>query len=78
MPKSKIVVERISINQAGYDRHGRYFGVAGALYHVDEPSTGVDSTIRARNAREARNKFETDPDVSRRRRKAMEKDPLGF
>lgn len=52
----RYVVERVSLNRGGYDRHGRYWGIGERLYRVDDEETGKSKHVRAESAKSARAK----------------------
>lgn len=54
----KLHVERIRLNQGGYDRRGRYWGIGAPLYRVSSDDGEIDKHVRAPDARAARRLIE--------------------
>lgn len=50
----RYTVERVRLNQGGYDRRGRYFGTGERLFVVTDEETGKTMHVRASDAASAR------------------------
>ena len=78
----KLYVERIRLNQGGYDRRGRYWGTGAPLYRVSSDDGEIDKHVRAPDARAARRLIEAavrlvDRDRTRRARNGtVARDPV--
>ena len=83
----KLDVERIRLNQGGYDRSGRYFGSGPPLFRVTGEKEGYDSArhgpidvfidayIRAPDAREARRRVASEYGITPSARTSAKRDP---
>lgn len=55
-PTFTVYLERVPLNQGGYDRRGRYWGVGAPLYRYYDTSGALDGYVRAYNREEAKSK----------------------
>lgn len=50
----KLLAEHVRIDRQGYDRRGSYWGVGQKLYRVSDYETGMDTFVRASDAKSAK------------------------
>lgn len=55
-PKDKLTLRRVRLNRGGYDRRGRYWGVAEPLFCAEDDGGGV-VCVRAVNRTKAKEQF---------------------
>jgi hypothetical protein len=78
MKRSQLVVQRVHVNRQGYDSRGKYWGVGQKLYLVEDSDFTAFTHVRAKDAKEARTKAESEIDRQIARERGRNADTGGW